>query len=365
MHESVRQAYPAKTMSLDEAPSTIISEAWSIKTPPFVTTHPTIYGLELHQWIDELSPTWARRLYGEHAVTAFHLENVFVLGNGLIFDSKLRVLRRFISQQIESDIISAVDCAKTYADGIHFIERSSMVLVKPGYTNYGHWLTELLVPASLIRRRTDDNICIFVCEHQDVPTDLYDQSLSLAGISLDNIYIYDFYPKFFKSLFVVSGHVVHGDFMSPLVISELRRICSSKLQHQEPQRRIYVRRGGSNVRQVQNEPELINLLNSLRFETIEPENLTLASQIEAFSSCHVSIGVAGAGLTNICWQPKGSASVGLFPAGMPDTFFWWIAEHQNVQFADVRCRMIGGDWNSHIEVDLNLVETALLRAITK
>jgi Glycosyltransferase 61 len=77
-------------------------------------------------------------------------------------------------------------------------------------------------------------------------------------------------------------------------------------------RKIYVSRYGLNIsgrgasRIMVNESELIARLESMGFETIEPENLSVRDQVMIFSSASIVVGPSGSGLFNIMFCHPGT-----------------------------------------------------------
>jgi capsular polysaccharide biosynthesis protein len=91
-------------------------------------------------------------------------------------------------------------------------------------------------------------------------------------------------------------------------------------------RRLYVTRGPSaNNRTVVNEEQVLALLRSHGFEAVDPGQLSVVEQIEAFAAASVIVAPHGAALANIAFCSAGATVVELFPRGslLPD--FWRMA----------------------------------------
>jgi capsular polysaccharide biosynthesis protein len=77
-------------------------------------------------------------------------------------------------------------------------------------------------------------------------------------------------------------------------------------------RKIYVSRfainksGQGNTRVMLNEAELIEQLESIGFDIVEPENLSVRDQILAFSSASIVVGPSGSGLFNTMFCHPGT-----------------------------------------------------------
>jgi len=77
------------------------------------------------------------------------------------------------------------------------------------------------------------------------------------------------------------------------------------------------------------------------FALVEPGRLSLAAQIAAFKNAKEIVGVSGAEMTNIAFAPRGARVMNIAPAGMPDTFFWFIAGLRGHTYAELRCAQTG------------------------
>lgn len=69
---------------------------------------------------------------------------------------------------------------------------------------------------------------------------------------------------------------------------------------------LYLSRSGASLRKVSNEEEVVTTLDSLGFESVAPEGMTLEQQIKLFSQAAFIVGLHGAGLTNALFAPRGT-----------------------------------------------------------
>ena len=351
---------------------TIREQIGLISSPSFTTVYPKIYNSERipSNVASMLEPIWQNSFYKGEPVKIFRFSDVYVAGQGLILDSNLRVISESVSQHAPSELFEAADQVRNYIEGgvlQQTVHEDSMVLVKPGWFNYGHWLIELL-PHPFLVEQANIGVApqIFLPKTDTAIAMTHKQSLALVGVDRERIIDYDFAPRLFKSLILVTGHCRHGPFMSPVLFGALAR-CRDRVVEftRGASRRIYVKRNSSSARGISNYLEVEAYLADCGFESVSPENLTLVEQIQLFADCAISIGVAGAGLTNICWQRPGSACIALYPDSMPDTFFWWICQHRGIRWADVRYSATprGGyeGWNGDIEVSIADLEGIIRR----
>jgi hypothetical protein len=70
-----------------------------------------------------------------------------------------------------------------------------------------------------------------------------------------------------------------------------------------PKRRFYLKREKAGNRRVANEPELIPILKSFKFEMLETQGMALSEQVRLFSSAECVVSIHGAGLANLLFAP--------------------------------------------------------------
>lgn len=106
---------------------------------------------------------------------------------------------------------------------------------------------------------------------------------------------------FFKGSFCLSKDAL--SLVQYKIKSSLKQSSSNSGRNSN---RIIVSRGSSNTRRWLNENECMQLLGSLGFKLIDPSNLSLSQQVEAFSNAGIILGPHGAGLTNIMFCNPGT-----------------------------------------------------------
>ena len=90
-------------------------------------------------------------------------------------------------------------------------------------------------------------------------------------------------------------------------------------------KRIIISRGSSTTRRWLNENECMQLLDILGFKLIDPSNLSLAQQVEAFSNAEIILGPHGAGLTNIMFCNPGTKVIEI------------RSQHQGGEYSSATC----------------------------
>lgn len=118
--------------------------------------------------------------------------------------------------------------------------------------------------------------------------------------------------------FILTNKSSKSEYVHPNHISALRRlhkhnkIEATAKRRNLTQRLIYVARGNRAKRNLKQEPQLINLLESNGFETVYLENKTVDEQIQIFQNARAIVGLHGAGLTNMVWSGQGASVLELF-----------------------------------------------------
>ncbi len=341
----------------------IISE---IASPSFRTCRPRIINKSLipQGTLDLMEVTWAREWFQDGIIRIFMLENVYIAGEEIVFDEEFKPIPAFLTQQVEDHVSQAKQqLLEALSSGnISSISDPSVLCVKPGWRNYGHWLIELLPIAELASRVVKDQKLQYVVASQSSQNMrlVVDNSLSALGVSNSSVCKYDFNPVFFEKLICVTGLTIHGTFMSPLVfnaINTLRRGASSSSV-----RKLYLKRRSG--RTFADDDGVSKFLSNLGYHVVYPEDLTLYEQVSLLKGADKVIGIAGAAMTNIAFCRVGAQVVICYPSDMPDTFFWFIGEHRNLSLTDVRCEQTGNSrthlsWDRQLQLNLNQIKHLL------
>ena len=174
----------------------------------------------------------------------------------------------------------------------------------PGADNFWHWTTESL-PKLLLMERLGYTGPYIVPPHSP----MVQESLDVHGIAPERRLPCG--PKYrVKNLLLpprLSGFLLPENL--PLC-AFLREQILQRVGTLPGERRVYVRRIGR--RRILNEPRFLELLDEFGFETMTPEDLTLAEQWRAMTNCACTIMPHGANNTLTLTQPPGSAFIEFF-----------------------------------------------------
>lgn len=212
-----------------------------------------------------------------------------------------------------------------------------LLLKRPWWRNYGHWLIDsaaMLALATLrlpgpwqamvgrqespkMRRVVADTFSCLApgaeaLEHPDGEVWLCDELLYVSPLHV---------PPLFK----------HPDGLSTLRARILRRADGAA----QPVRRLFVTRGGQGHRRLENEAELAALAVARGYEVVDPLDLDLAGQARLFRGAASVAGVKGAALANMLFSGAGTRCLVLSPGDFPDPFFWDLACHAGASYAEL------------------------------
>lgn len=320
---------------------------FALTSPGFDAAYPSVVNKELipEPVLQAMEWAWNTQRFPERPVRVVRLSDVWVAKEGLVFDRNGNLYRETITQHSEAEIDQAhvaVLGAMEREEELGGWDRGGPVLLckKRGIGNYGHWLMEMLPKAHLVHTHLPDLCSRFLVAH--VPAHLNNSmafSLSMLGIDLTRTVVVDDTPRRFADLLLVDGLTEHGGYMSPLVLDSIDTLLEGVAS--AGAERLFVTRRSTGIRRVVDEDALAAHAVARGYRVIEPGLLDLPEQIALFKGASRIVGVMGAAMTNIAFAPPGARIVNLTPAGMPDTFFWFIATLRGLDYTEVRCAQSG------------------------
>lgn len=207
---------------------------------------------------------------------------------------------------------------------IHHINGTVAFLSVRWGESFYHWMYDVLPGIHLLKKSGMDleSIDYFVFNSCHLP--YQKQTLEILGIpehkiiqSVDKPYIQA------KKLIVPAPNFFQNKTATP------EWICNFLKQQFVPEaaktitanRRIYISRENAVSRNVVNQDELMQSLESLNFETVVLESLTISEQAELMASASVVLAPHGAGLSNIVFCQPGTKIIELFaPTYVPPCY---------------------------------------------
>lgn len=290
-----------------------------------------------------MEATWAPGRFEERRVRVLWLRDVWVAKEGLVFDRDGALYHQTVTQH-SADWIADAQAAvlEAIARGNTAPDRDGPVVLckKRGVGNYGHWMMEMLPKAYLVHRHLPELGARPLVA--DVPGQLRASmaaSLALLGIDPARAVVAGDAPRRFGELLLVEGLTDHGVYMSPLVMDCVEALA--RAVPARPARPLFVSRQAAGFRRLVGEDALLLEAMAAGGVPVEPALLPLTDQIALFKGASRITGVMGAALTNIAFAAPGTPVTALAPAGMPDTFFWFIATLRGLDYTEIRCAPSG------------------------
>lgn len=177
-------------------------------------------------------------------------------------------------------------------------------ILSPGSAspNYYHWLIETLPRIGILEETGMKDYLLIVPQ---TLASWQSEALDRLGFGPDQRVGFGEQHWQVDSLLVPSLPGYPG-MCRPWAASWLRRRLGVP-EEGEGTRRLYVSRSGASQRRVSNEQEVVAALDSLGFEAVSTERMTLEEQISLFSKAQFIVGLHGAGLTNALFAPRGTS----------------------------------------------------------
>jgi capsular polysaccharide biosynthesis protein len=126
-----------------------------------------------------------------------------------------------------------------------------------------------------------------------------------------------------KNLIVPCHQIMNGREFPPWAIQYLRDkflpIFAEKTIPAD--RRIYISRGSTGHRRLQNERDIVGKLGEYGFYEVKAEKLSFQEQVRLFRGAEVIVAPHGSGLANMVFCSPGTKVIELFPAANSDLYY--------------------------------------------
>lgn len=215
----------------------------------------------------------------------------------------------------------------------------AILLALPLFTNYYHWLIEIL-PRLMLVDECKDLTGIPLLVPAEAPQYVV-ETLRLAGLTHRVQFVasgtYNFSTLYIPSALSPPSHP--SSFSIYWIRDRLQK--DVKEQHPGTKRRVYVSRRDAPIRFTTNETELLALLKKYNFECVVLSGMTVEEQIQTFSNAEFIISNHGAGLTNLAFCQAGTKVIELFVQGWFTNAFYHIALIRNLHYGFMVCPRVG------------------------
>jgi capsular polysaccharide biosynthesis protein len=277
----------------------------------------------------------------------FELQNAHVIGQGtvvladgqLVTDSAVEFLNHAITpdgfQGKLPDIVFISDKSNK-------IKGVSVLVKRPWYRNFGHFLVDLMAILPAIRASgiSIDNII-----YGDVPSGslrgLMEKNASWHFPEANVIWASDQENITCEKLLYPQPVHVPPLFKHPIAMDYARDAIQHMFQVEETPkfgRRLYISRGQVGTRQIVNEEETWHFLQSKDFEIIYPENHSISEQVNMFRNAEIVVGVKGAAFTNLIFSNRSTSAIVLAHPEFIDPFFWDLCGYSGSNYSEIYCR---------------------------
>ena len=241
---------------------------------------------------------------------------------------------------------------------VPFATEVGRLLRKPGDSNFGHWIAEILP------RLQSDLLGAYIgtLVVPASPVSMLDfRKESLAIFTETDILPINQGPSRVGLLTLLTQNSIHSHTHDCQGLRALRESVLTSLHPNRPKpfRKLFVGRGKQFKRQLLNQDEVASGLDSEGFEVVFPETLTFTEQVRLFSEAQLVMGVGGAALTNVLWLPEGSQVVELQNGVGPEFFFWDLANIVGLDYHLIYGTPIGTAAHSSFTIDMKLIQDCL------
>jgi capsular polysaccharide biosynthesis protein len=185
---------------------------------------------------------------------------------------------------------------------------------------YFHWLLEILPRLGMLENFQEKVDLIYI----ETKSRFQKEGLEMLGINNRQIIpSTDVALLTAKKLIVPCHQIMNGREFPPWAIQYLRDqflpACADKSF--PAKRRIYISRGNTDHRRLNNERDIIVKLRNYGFLEVKTEDMAFQEQIKLFRDAEVVVAPHGSGLANIVFCSPGTTVIELFPAGNIDLYY--------------------------------------------
>ena len=306
-------------------------------SPGFTTTAPRVKNEHLIPAIyrEAMSFAWDHRQVPPLVLRLRSLEHVYIGQDGLVLDKDLTPVVLFglpYGHDAEEQTRTRVTTLRSQG-AIKRITGTSLSCKGRSSSNYGHHLIEMIPRAWIARALFGDTDLKYIVDQNEIML-VVAQTFADLGIAPKSVVWADAEPVFCEQLLVLEGLTNHGQYQSPLCARAVRTLSEGIVPAMHG--KIFVRRRARS-RPLLNEDFVERTLRGRGFTVVEPGTLPFHDQIALFKGAKVVVGALGAALTNIVFCTPGTTVVALTAGSFPDTFFWFLAQHLDLDYAEVRC----------------------------
>ena len=247
------------------------------------------------------------------ALRFYSLDNVFLLGPGIVIGKDSIILKDSISSDTHIDaILARVSEGASHLDFPYWpIEGEFVSLLGPWCDPFWHWMMEYL-PKAIIAE-----VFGFKGQYLISPTaaPYVIESLLLIGVAIERIVVFDHSGGLLISKLYMPERFTSESGMAYVSILRILRqhLLKNVADAVASPGRVYIsRKFAPNGRSVSNESELTTLLDEFGFQAVLMEKMSLEEQIRLMANTTGLVGANGAGMFHSLLMPESSFVMELF-----------------------------------------------------
>ena len=197
---------------------------------------------------------------------------------------------------------------------------------------YYHWMFDIIPRLELLKRSgvQFDRIDWFVINSFNKP--YQKETLDLLDIPVEKIIESDRHNHIQATELIVPSFPGYMDWVEFGTIKFLRQTFLTRITpSKNNSEKIYISRAKAKNRQLINELEVSNLLETQGFKTVFLEELSVLEQVAIFASAEVIVAPHGSGLTNLVFCSPNTKIIELFSPNYVRTDYWMISQQLQLQ----------------------------------
>ena len=257
----------------------------------------------------------------------------------------------------------------------HYIHGTCMVITHSWFSNYYHWLIEIIPRLFLLKEDTQN--CKLVIHknlsrfHKDILSKFnFKEIVYLEDdelVECETVLFTSFPNASYFNRKVIKEEKLNliELQMNQKLMLELKHWFYTKnplLKEAPPTRKIYLSRRKAPNRQILNESELEAFLIPQGFVKIYLEDYSFDEQIEIIYNCKILIACHGAGLANLLFMQPNSHIINLIAENFYEFCYLSLSKLSDLNYAHIHCKYTGNEPNpafNDITVDLALLGEVL------
>lgn len=197
---------------------------------------------------------------------------------------------------------------------------------------YFHWLYDVLARIHLLRM--SGIVVDKYVMNRNIPLPFQEETLAMLGIQSDKIlFTYPNMNMKARQLIVpsISMHsfLEYGNWPFRFIRQELYEKQNIRNTGCD---RIYISRSKSDKRKIWNEDQVTDLLSHYGFITVVLEELSVAQQVEIFSSASAIVAPHGSGLANLAFCHPGTKIIEIFAQDYTPVCYWEMSNYLRLDY---------------------------------